>query len=133
MLPVSDHIPARRFPFVNVVLIVANFAVWIFYELPHLNSATFDASLYPCAVNGSCHGPERWGVSSFTAMSCTTAGTGWWESLTFQLPSWLRGGRLSAAIDTSSEDRLTSVLGPVDRVVLPARLLLLLERTGTRP
>jgi hypothetical protein len=30
MLPLSDGIPARRFPIVNVFLIVANFAVWIF-------------------------------------------------------------------------------------------------------
>jgi hypothetical protein len=36
MLPLSDGIPARRFPIVNVLLIVANFAVFIFYELPHL-------------------------------------------------------------------------------------------------
>jgi hypothetical protein len=32
MLPFSDGIPARRFPIVNVLLIVANFAVFIFYE-----------------------------------------------------------------------------------------------------
>jgi hypothetical protein len=30
MLPLSDGIPARRFPIVNVLLIVANFAVFIF-------------------------------------------------------------------------------------------------------
>ena len=29
MLPLSDGIPARRFPIVNVFLIVANFAVWL--------------------------------------------------------------------------------------------------------
>jgi hypothetical protein len=34
VIPLSDGIPARRFPWVNVALIVANFAVWIFYELP---------------------------------------------------------------------------------------------------
>ena len=39
MLPLSDGLPARRFPVVNVLLIVANFAVWILYELPHLNAA----------------------------------------------------------------------------------------------
>ena len=39
MLPLSDGLPARRFPVVNVLLIVANFAVWLFYELPGLNSA----------------------------------------------------------------------------------------------
>jgi membrane associated rhomboid family serine protease len=68
MLPLSDGLRARNFPIVNVSLIVANFAVWIFYELPHLNSSVFHASFYPCAVNGSCHAPEPWGVSWITAM-----------------------------------------------------------------
>ena len=44
MLPLSDGIPARRFPIVNVLLIVANFAVFTFYELPHLNTAAYHAS-----------------------------------------------------------------------------------------
>jgi len=68
MLPLSDGLRARNFPIVNVSLIVANFAVWLFYELPHLNSAVFHASFYPCTVNNSCHGPESWGVSWITAM-----------------------------------------------------------------
>jgi hypothetical protein len=29
MLPLSDGLPARRFPVVNILLIVANFAVFI--------------------------------------------------------------------------------------------------------
>jgi len=68
MLPLSDGLRARNFPIVNVSLIVANFAVWLFYELPHLNSSIYHASFYPCTVNGSCHGPEPWGVSWITAM-----------------------------------------------------------------
>src|ERR1700761_2301991 len=68
MIPLSDGIPTRSFPFVNVALIVANFAVWIFYELPHLGSAVYHASFYPCAVAATCHAPEPWGVSWFTAM-----------------------------------------------------------------
>src|SRR5882724_4401282 len=68
MLPLSDGLRARRFPIVNVALIVANFAVWLFYELPHLRHAVFHASFYPCTVNNSCHGPESWGVSWITAM-----------------------------------------------------------------
>jgi len=68
MLPLSDGLRARNFPIVNLSLIVANFAVWIFYELPHLNSAVFHASFYPCAVDNSCHAPEPWGVSWVTAM-----------------------------------------------------------------
>jgi membrane associated rhomboid family serine protease len=68
MIPLSDGIQARRFPFVNVAIIAANFIVWIFYELPHLNSSIFHASFYPCALAGNCHAPEPWEVSWFTAM-----------------------------------------------------------------
>jgi membrane associated rhomboid family serine protease len=68
MLPLSDGIPARRFPVVNVLLIVANFAVFILYELPHLNAAVYHASFYPCTVDGACHGPLPWGLSWITAM-----------------------------------------------------------------
>ncbi len=68
MLPLSDGLSARRFPVVNIALIVANFAVWLFYELPHLNSAIYHASFYPCAVASACHAPEPWGVSWITSM-----------------------------------------------------------------
>src|SRR6187551_3829717 len=68
MLPLSDGIPTRRVPIVNLSIIAANFAVWLFYELPHLQRSVIHASFYPCAVDGSCHAPEPWGVSWFTAM-----------------------------------------------------------------
>jgi rhomboid family protein len=68
MLPLSDGIPARRFPIVNVLLIIANFAVFILYELPHLDAAVYHASFYPCTVDNACHGPLPWGLSWVTAM-----------------------------------------------------------------
>jgi membrane associated rhomboid family serine protease len=68
MLPLSDGLHARRFPIVNVGLIVANFAVFLFYEEPHFSSAVHHASFYPCTVDNACHGPEPWGVSWFTSM-----------------------------------------------------------------
>ena len=34
MIPLSDGVPVQRFPLVNVALIAANFAVFLFYELP---------------------------------------------------------------------------------------------------
>jgi len=68
MLPLSDGLTARRFPFVNISLVIANFAVWLFYELPNLNSAVFHASFYPCTIDNACQGPEPWGVSWITAM-----------------------------------------------------------------
>ncbi len=68
MLPLSDGLHPRRFPIVNVALIAANFAVWLLYELPHLNSAVYHGSFYPCAVDNACHAPEPWEVSWFTSM-----------------------------------------------------------------
>src|SRR5215468_2444889 len=68
MLPLSDGIQARRFPVVNVLLIVANFAAFLLYELPHFNAAVFHASFYPCTVDNACRGPEPWGISWITAM-----------------------------------------------------------------
>jgi membrane associated rhomboid family serine protease len=68
VIPLSDGISARRFPIVNVALIAANFAVWIFYELPHLGSSVFHASFYACTVDGACRGPEPWGVSWLTSI-----------------------------------------------------------------
>jgi len=47
---------------------VTNFAVFILYELPSLNSAVYHASFYPCTVEDACRGPEPWGVSWITAM-----------------------------------------------------------------
>jgi membrane associated rhomboid family serine protease len=68
MLPPSDRLKARNFPFVNVSLIVANFAVWIFYELPDLDSSVNHGSFYPCTVDNACHGPQPWEISWITAM-----------------------------------------------------------------
>jgi membrane associated rhomboid family serine protease len=68
MIPLSDGIPARRFPFVNIAIVVANFAVWILYELPHLDASVAHASFYPCSLNGSCHAPLPWGISWITSM-----------------------------------------------------------------
>jgi len=68
MLPLSDGLHPRRFPIVNVALIAANFAVWLLYELPHLDSAVYHASFYACAVDNACRAPEPWGISWFTSM-----------------------------------------------------------------
>jgi rhomboid family protein len=68
MLPLSDGLRARKFPFVNIALIVANFVVWLLYELPHLDVSIYHASFYPCAVDNTCHAPLPWPVSWITAM-----------------------------------------------------------------
>jgi hypothetical protein len=68
VIPLSDGVPARRPPYINITLIAANFAVWIFYELPHLQASVTHSSFYPCAVNGTCHAPLPWGVAWITSM-----------------------------------------------------------------
>lgn len=68
MIPLSDGVPARHFPVVNVALIAINFAVWLLYELPDLDAATLHASFYPCAVDNGCHPPVAWGVGWISAM-----------------------------------------------------------------
>ena len=67
-MPLTDGMPPRRFPIVNVLLIAANFAVWILYELPNLESSVLDSSFYVCSVDGACHPELPWFVSWFTAM-----------------------------------------------------------------
>jgi hypothetical protein len=68
VLPLSDGLPARRFPVVNVALIAANLAVWIFYELPDLGGAVAQSSFYPCDVDRTCQSPLPWPISWLTAM-----------------------------------------------------------------
>jgi membrane associated rhomboid family serine protease len=58
----------RRFPVVTALLIAANFIVWIFYELPHLDASVAHSSFYPCDMSGACNAPLPWAVSWFTAM-----------------------------------------------------------------
>jgi hypothetical protein len=43
MTPLSDGIPERCFPWVNVAL--------------NLDGSIAHSSLYPCALDGSCHAP----------------------------------------------------------------------------
>ena len=68
MIPYSDGVAPRRFPIVNVALIAANFAVFLFYELPNGEAAVNQASFYPCVVVGPCHIGIPWGVGWITAM-----------------------------------------------------------------
>jgi membrane associated rhomboid family serine protease len=68
MIPFSDGVPVQRFPLVNAALIVANFAVFVLYELPDLNAAISHASFYPCSIENACSTSEPWGVGWITAM-----------------------------------------------------------------
>ncbi len=69
MLPLRDSVPTRTFPIVTIALIAANAAVWIFYELPHLERSVNEYAFHPCEVENSC--PvigHDWLVTAFTSM-----------------------------------------------------------------
>ena len=68
MIPLYDSIPGRRFPVVTVALIVANCAVFLFYELPNRDAAIDQASFFPCDVTHACHLGLPWAVSWITSM-----------------------------------------------------------------
>jgi membrane associated rhomboid family serine protease len=68
MLPLSDGLHPRRFPIVNVALIAANFAVWLLYELPHLERRRLPRLLLPRARRQRVPRTRAWAVSWFTAM-----------------------------------------------------------------
>jgi membrane associated rhomboid family serine protease len=72
VLPLKDNVPTRSFPLVTALLIAANLAVWIFYQLPDLQESTLELAYQPCEVNSSCPPGTAvgggWEVTSFTAM-----------------------------------------------------------------
>src|SRR6478736_4615113 len=97
MIPYSDGIAPRRFPVVNVALIVANFAVFLFYELPNGEAAINQASFYPCDVNNSCHLGIPWGVGWITAMFMHAG----WDHILGNMLLYFAGGFAAMMLQTA--------------------------------
>jgi membrane associated rhomboid family serine protease len=72
VLPLKDNVPTRTFPLVTVLLIAANVAVWIFYQLPDLEASAAELAYQPCEFNDSCPSGaatgEDWPITSVTSM-----------------------------------------------------------------
>jgi membrane associated rhomboid family serine protease len=72
LIPISDNVPTRSFPLVTVLLIAANVAVWVFYQLPDLQHSTAQLAFQPCEVDNSCPPGtatgQSWLVTAFTSM-----------------------------------------------------------------
>jgi membrane associated rhomboid family serine protease len=72
VFPLKDNVPTRSFALVTVGLIVANFAVWIFYQLPNLDHSVVELAYQPCEVVSSCPAGtavgQGWEVTWFTSM-----------------------------------------------------------------
>jgi membrane associated rhomboid family serine protease len=79
MFPLKDNVPTRSFPIVTVLLIAANAAVWLFYQLPNLDHSVTELAYQPCEVTSSCP-------------AGTAVGEGWeitWLTSMFMHGSWL--------------------------------------------
>jgi membrane associated rhomboid family serine protease len=72
VFPLKDNVPTRSFPIMTVLLIAANVAVWILYQLPDLDASARELAYQPCEVDDSCpRGTatgEDWHVTSVTSM-----------------------------------------------------------------
>jgi rhomboid family protein len=72
LFPLKDNVPTRSFPVVTVGLIVINFAVWIFYQLPNLDRSVQELAYQPCEVVNSCPPGtavgESWDITWLTSM-----------------------------------------------------------------
>jgi membrane associated rhomboid family serine protease len=96
VLPIKDNVPTRSFPIVTVGLIAANFAVWIFYELPHLDRSVDQLAFHPCEVNGSCHQiGHGWVLTAFTSMFMHAS---WLHILGNMLFLWIFGNNVEDAM-----------------------------------
>jgi membrane associated rhomboid family serine protease len=96
VLPLRDNVPTRRFPIVTVALIVANFAVWLFYELPDLNHAIIQLAFFPCEVENTCRTVgQSWEV---TAVSSMFMHGSWLHILGNMLFLWIFGNNVEDAM-----------------------------------
>jgi membrane associated rhomboid family serine protease len=96
VLPIKDNVPTRRFPIVTIALIVANFAVWVFYELPNLNHAVNQLAFHPCEVEHTCRAiGQGWLITSLTSMFMHA---GWLHILGNMLFLWIFGNNVEDAM-----------------------------------
>ena len=99
MFPLKDNVPTRSFPLVTVALIVANFAVWILYQLPDLNGSVVELAYQPCEVVSSCPPGaavgEGWEVTALTSMFMHG---GWLHIIGNMLFLWIFGNNVEDAL-----------------------------------
>ena len=96
MLPLKDNVPTRRFPIVTIALIVANFAIWVFYELPHLQRSVDQLAFRPCEVEHTCRTiGQGWEITAVTSMFMHGS---WLHILGNMLFLWIFGNNVEDAM-----------------------------------
>jgi len=89
-------VPGRTVPVVTVALIVANLAVFVLYQLPHLDRSVADYGFLPCRVDDTCPGlGSSWVVTAFTSMFMHA---GWEHLLGNMLFLWIFGNNVEDAM-----------------------------------
>lgn len=70
MLPLTDAVKPKRFPWVTVLLVVASVAFWLAYQLPAgLEESVDEIGFRACAIAGDCMEPARsWPLTSTLSM-----------------------------------------------------------------
>ena len=80
MLPLTDLVRPKRMPVVTASLIVANFVVWLAYEVPHgVETAVATIGSRPCALNGTC--PDNHGVPGPATLLTSIFGHASWAHI----------------------------------------------------
>jgi membrane associated rhomboid family serine protease len=99
VFPLKDNVPTRSFPLVTVGLIVANFVVWIFYQLPNLDHSVVELAYQPCEVVNSCPAGtavgESWEVTALTSMFMHGS---WLHIIGNMLFLWIFGNNVEDAL-----------------------------------
>jgi membrane associated rhomboid family serine protease len=96
VLPIKDNVPTHRFPYVTIALIVANFAIWVFYELPNMNHAVDQLAFHPCEVEHTCRAiGQGWIITALTSMFMHG---GWLHILGNMLFLWIFGNNVEDAM-----------------------------------
>jgi membrane associated rhomboid family serine protease len=70
MLPLTDAVKPARFPWVTALLVAANVAVWLAYQLPAgLEESVDEIGFRACSVAGDCAEPTRsWPLTATVSM-----------------------------------------------------------------
>ena len=97
MLPLRDSNPTVRAPIVTVAIIVADFAVWIGYELQTgLAASINELGYHPCEVDRSCGQiGSDWPVTAFTSMFMHGS---WAHIIGNMLFLWIFGNNIEDAL-----------------------------------
>jgi membrane associated rhomboid family serine protease len=99
VFPLKDNVPTRSFPLITIGLIVANFAVWIFYQLPNLDGSVMELAYQPCEVVNSCPPGtavgESWEITAITSMFMHG---GWLHIIGNMLFLWIFGNNIEDAM-----------------------------------